>query len=91
MGTVRSNRLTQDLYFSSKQATARLFAAVLFILASVTFFVGLPMAEAEEKIVRVGYFTDNDAYETGYTDDGPKSGYAYAYIQEKVRLRSRLC
>ena len=82
MVTVRSNRLTQDLYFSSKQATARLFAAVLFILASVTFFVGLPMAEAEEKIVRVGYFTDNDAYETGYTDDVPKSGYAYAYIQE---------
>lgn len=82
MVTVRSNRLTQDLYFSSKQATARLFAAVLFILASVIFFAGLPMAEAEEKIVRVGYFTDNDAYETGYTDDVPKSGYAYAYIQE---------
>ena len=82
MVTVRSNRLTQDLYFSSKQATARLFVAVLFILASVTFFAGSPMVEAEEKIVRVGYFTDNDAYETGYADDVPKSGYAYAYIQE---------
>lgn len=82
MVTVRSNRLTQDKYFSSKQAMTRLFAVLLFMLAFFTGFLGSAEVQAEERIVRVGYFTDNDAYESGYDDDAPKNGYAYAYIQE---------
>lgn len=36
----------------------------------------------ESKIVRVGYYTDNDAFQTGYSDTVRKSGYAYEYYQE---------
>lgn len=49
---------------------------------------GLPAVEAagtEEKIVRVGYFDDNDAMQTGFSDGQYKSGYSYAYIQEIAR------
>ncbi len=39
----------------------------------------------ERKTVRVGYYRDNDAFQSGYRDDERKSGYAYEYYQELSR------
>jgi len=33
-------------------------------------------------VVRVGYFEDNDGFQSGFSDQVPKSGYAYEYYQE---------
>lgn len=60
---------------------------VFFALMSSCCSVGgglrtVEAAKAEEKIVRVGYFDDNDAMQTGFSDGQYKSGYSYAYIQE---------
>ncbi len=90
MHSAKIKILMQARFFSSKQAVARLFAVFLFMfsLANGFFFgfgVSLPAAEAKERIVRVGYFTDNDVFQSGFTDDTHKNGYAYAYIQEVAK------
>lgn len=37
------------------------------------------------KLVRVGYFEDNDGFQSGFNDNTPKSGYAYEYYQELAK------
>lgn len=90
MHSTKIKILTQEEFFNSKQAFARLFAVVLFMFSLANVFLfGLgdasSVAEAEEKIVRVGYFSDNDVFQSGFTDDTHKNGYAYAYIQEVAK------
>jgi len=36
----------------------------------------------DEKSVRVGYYNDNEGFQTGCSDEERKSGYAYEYYQE---------
>ncbi len=36
----------------------------------------------ENKVVRVGYYTDNEAFQVGDNDSMRKTGYAYEYYQE---------
>jgi signal transduction histidine kinase/ActR/RegA family two-component response regulator len=42
-------------------------------------------APTESKVVRIGYFEDNDGFQAGFNDDEPKSGYAYEYYQELAK------
>ncbi len=42
-------------------------------------------APAEEKVVRIGYYSDNEAFQSGQSDSVRKYGYAYEYYQEVAR------
>jgi len=57
---------------------------VFFILCVICTGIVSKAAEdvQEEKIVRVGYYDDNENFQAGYADDVRKSGYAYEYYQE---------
>lgn len=39
----------------------------------------------EEKVVRIGYYSDNEAFQSGKSDSVRKYGYAYEYYQEIAR------
>lgn len=41
--------------------------------------------DGESKIVKIGYYEDNEAFQTGYSDEDRKTGYAYEYYQEIAR------
>ncbi|MDD4817995.1 MAG: transporter substrate-binding domain-containing protein [Victivallaceae bacterium] len=60
---------------------------VLFIFALI---FGLPAAAAtpdhEQKVVRIGYYADNNGFQSGFSDTERKSGYAYEYYQDIARL-----
>lgn len=63
--------------------------AALLIVIAITLVLGLchpaQIAYSDEpdtaKTVRVGYYTDDPAFQKGSSDDGPKSGYGYEYLQ----------
>jgi len=42
-------------------------------------------AEGGQEVVRVGYFEDNDGFQSGFSDSAPKSGYAYEFYQELAK------
>lgn len=69
------------------QRTGWLYAGlVLFIFFSFWFLPVLAQAAPETpKVVRVGYFEDNDGFQAGFSDNEPKSGYAYEYYQELAK------
>ena len=46
---------------------------------------GQAAADREAQVVRIGYFEDNDGFQTGFSDTAPKSGYAYEYYQELAK------
>jgi signal transduction histidine kinase/CheY-like chemotaxis protein len=59
----------------------RAFAAVLCVLVTA----GLMPVRAEaasQRVVRVGYYSEDDSYMKGGSDSTPKSGYAYDYLQK---------
>lgn len=67
-----------------------IISALVLLAAALILFpffrMGTVSAQTEEsgrkKIVRVGYYEDNEAFQTGCGDDQRKSGYAYEYYQE---------
>lgn len=61
------------------------FALLSFFWSAGSGIFSVKVAGAQEKIVRVGYFDDNNALQTGFSDSQYKSGYSYAYIQEVAR------
>lgn len=68
-----------------------LCGALLFLTVSPSRSLAAPSAPAEvsapeeKKIVRVGYYEDNESFQFGSGDGIRKSGYAYEYYQEVAK------
>ena len=58
---------------------------VLLVLLLSTLPLCSSWAEEDTKVVRVGYYEDNDGFQAGFSDDAPKSGYAYEFYQELAK------
>lgn len=67
-------------------ARKKLFAvriAASVLCAGIVFgLFPLQTAASNAKVVRVGYYSEDDSYMRGGDDAAPKSGYAYDYLQK---------
>lgn len=54
----------------------------VLVLVNSTMMVSAEEAKVKSRVVRVGYYEDNSAFQDGFTDEARKSGYAYEYYQE---------
>jgi signal transduction histidine kinase/ABC-type amino acid transport substrate-binding protein/ActR/RegA family two-component response regulator len=71
------------------KGTGAFLKLFVLLLAFCVWAAGMPATafaeETGQKVVRVGYFQDNDGFQNGFADNAPKSGYAYEYFQEVAK------
>jgi len=58
---------------------------MVFMLIIIILPLQIFAQNKNQKIVRVGYFQDNDGFQSGFSDSAPKSGYAYEFYQELAK------
>ena len=71
------------MYVGRKQKrSGKLWLLILpALIFTILFFSPGQTAAQEEKTLRVGYYQSKE-FQEGMTDDDPKSGYAYEYLQK---------
>ena len=64
----------------------RMMSLILTLCLGASLLPGQVLAAGEtQKTVRIGYYADNDGFQSGFTDSAPKSGYAYEFYQELAK------
>ena len=75
--------------FKKRNAVLKKIASIFLaiIIQAGVFCPVKTFAAVSEPTVRIGYYEDNNGFQSGFSDRERKSGYAYEYYQEIAKYQ----